>query len=51
MTRKEACWGTSLAQLVEQVTLDLGVVDLSPTMGLEITLKNKILGRLGGAVG
>ena len=28
-----------LAQLVKQVTLDLRVVNLSPTLGVEITLK------------
>ena len=30
-------WGAWLAQLVEQVTLDLGVVGLSPILGVEIT--------------
>ena len=34
--------GTWLAPLVEDTTLDLGVVSLSPTLGVEI-LKNKIL--------
>ena len=29
--------GTWLAQLVEHVTLDLGVVSLSPTLSVEIT--------------
>ena len=29
--------GTWLAQLVGHATLDLGVVSLSPTMGVEIT--------------
>ena len=31
--------GTSLAQLVEHVTLDLRVVSSSPTLGIELTLK------------
>ena len=31
--------GTWLAQLVEHVTLDLGVLGLSPTLGVEIILK------------
>ena len=31
--------GTCLAQLEERVTLDLGVVSLSPTLGVEITKK------------
>ena len=31
------CQGAWLAQLVEHVTLDLGVVSLSPTLGVEIT--------------
>ena len=33
--------GTWLAQLVEHATLDLGVVRLSPMLGIDITLKNK----------
>jgi len=33
--------GTWLAQSVKHVTPDLGVVSWSPTMGVEITLKNK----------
>ena len=32
---------TWLAQSVEQMTLDLGVVSSSPTLGIEITLKNR----------
>lgn len=36
-------WGGAwLAQLVEQPTLDLGVMSLSPTLGMEPTLKKKI---------
>ena len=31
--------GAWLGQSVEHVTLDLGVVSLSPTFGVEITLK------------
>ena len=34
-------WGTWLAQLEEHVTLDLGVMSLSPAMGVKITKKNK----------
>jgi len=30
-------WGAWLAQWVEHVTLDLGVVSSSPTLGVEIT--------------
>lgn len=30
-------WGTRLAQLVERETLDLGIVGLSSTLGIEIT--------------
>ena len=30
-------WGAWLALLAEHVTLDLGVVSLSPTLGVEIT--------------
>ena len=30
-------WGTWLAQSIEHVTLDLGVVSSSPTLGIEIT--------------
>ena len=33
-----------MAQLVEHVTLDLGVVSFSPTLGIEITLKIKSWG-------
>jgi len=33
--------GTWLAQSVKHVTLDLGVVSLSPTLGVEFTLKKK----------
>ena len=32
-----------MAQSVEQVTLDLGVVSSHPTLGVEITLKKKSL--------
>lgn len=32
-----ASWGAWLAQLVEHVTIDLGVVCLSPTLGVEMT--------------
>ena len=31
--------GAWVTQLVERVTLDLGVVSSSPTLGVEITLK------------
>ena len=34
-------WGTWLAQLVEHMTFDLGVVSSSPVLGIEITLKNE----------
>ena len=35
-------WGAWLAQLLEHVTLDLGVMSSSPTLGLlELTLKKK----------
>ena len=41
--------GGWLAQWGEHVTLDLGVMGSSPTLGIEIPLKNTILrGRLGG---
>ena len=33
---------TWMAQLVEHATLDLGVVSLIPTLGVEITLKKKV---------
>ena len=33
-------WGAWLAHLVEHVTLDLGFLSLSPTLGVDITLKN-----------
>ena len=33
--------GTWLVQSVELATLDLGVLSLSPTLGAEVTLKNK----------
>ena len=37
---KNVCsWGALLAQLGEHVTLDLGVVSLSPTLCVEITKK------------
>ena len=36
--------GAWLAQSVEYGTLDLGVVSLSPTLGVEVTLKNKYIG-------
>ena len=32
-------WSIGLAQLVEDATLDLGVVSLSPMLGVEITIK------------
>ena len=32
-------WGAWLAQSEECVTLDLGVMSLSPTLGAEITFK------------
>ena len=35
--KKEDFKGTWLAQLIERVTLDLRVVGLSPTLGVEIT--------------
>lgn len=35
---KEPCgWGTWLAQLIDHVILDLGVMNLNPTLGAEIT--------------
>ena len=34
-----------MAQLVEHVTLDLGVVSSTPTLGIEITLGEKISNR------
>ena len=47
LSSPEACgvirrtWGTWLAQSVECVTLDLGVMSLSPTLGVEITSKTE----------
>ena len=35
------CWGAWPAHLVEHVTLDLGVVSLSPMLGIEITLRKE----------
>ena len=35
--RKGINWGIWLAQSVEHATLDLRVVSLSPTLGMEIT--------------
>ena len=32
-------WGAWLAQLVEHVTFDLGVMSLNPMLGAEITFK------------
>ena len=32
-------WAAWLAQLVEHVTLDLGVVSSSPMLGVEVTLQ------------
>ena len=43
MSAKYISRGTWLAQSVECKALDLRVVSLSPTLGVEITLKNKIL--------
>ena len=40
VSKKKIERSTWLAQLVELVTLDLGVLGLSPTMGIEITLKS-----------
>ena len=40
-SRRVAFRGTWLAQSVEFVTLDLGVVSSSPTLGVEFTLKKK----------
>ena len=37
-------WGAWRAQSVQQATLDLGGVHLSPTLGVEVTLKNKVFG-------
>ena len=34
-------WGTWLVQLEGHAALDLGVVRLSPMLGIDITLKNK----------
>ena len=34
--------GAWLAQLVEHATLDLGVVSMSPTLGVEITKNQKL---------
>jgi len=39
--QKEELRGTWLTQLVEHVTLDLGVVSSSPTLDMEPTSKNK----------
>lgn len=39
--RKEELWVTWLAKLVEHLTLDLQVASLSPTKGIEVTLKIK----------
>ena len=33
--RKKLSWGTWAAQLVEHAVLDLGVVSLSPMLGME----------------
>ena len=38
-TRKVLTGGNWVAQLVEHVTPDLGIVSLSPTLGAEITQK------------
>ena len=35
--KKKRKWGACLAQLEEHVTIDLGVVSSSPTLGAEIT--------------
>ena len=35
--RERGAWSTWLAQSVEQETLDLAVLSLSPTLGTEIT--------------
>ena len=40
-----------LAHLVEHGTLDLGVVSLSPIVGIGFIFKRKKLGLLGGSVG
>ena len=37
MLGKEVLRGARLAQLVERTTLDLGVVSLRPTLGVQIT--------------
>ena len=42
--------GAWLAQSVECATLHFRIISLNPTLGVEITLKNKISGRLGGSV-
>ena len=48
-------WGPSLAQSVEDATLDLKVMSSSPTLGIESTQLKQILkkfwGYLGGSVG
>ena len=54
-TLKMVFWGTWLTQLEEHATLDLGVVSLSPMMGVEIfeikQTKNKTKqGCLAGSV-
>lgn len=36
-------WNAWLAQPIEHATLDLGVMSSSPTLGVEMTLKNKSL--------
>ena len=40
-SNKGTAWDAWLAQLVEHVTLDLGVVRSSPTMGIELILKKE----------
>ena len=42
-SENQKSWGVWLAQSVEHVTLDLGVVSSSPTLDVEITYKKVIL--------
>lgn len=41
MSHRNAGWGAWVAKLEERATIDLGVLSWSPTLGTEITLKNK----------
>ena len=41
--RNKSFWGAWLAESEEHVTLDLKVLNLSPTLGVEITKKNNYI--------